>query len=96
MERNRISTSEEFDDKVREAMLRWFRHVQRRDYKYIGQRSMPSMELSGRRKRGRPQRRFIDLLKKDMQVVGVTEQDTKDRMRWNLIMKFILKGTPDF
>ncbi|KAK3572671.1 hypothetical protein QTP86_004033 [Hemibagrus guttatus] len=46
-------------DKVREARLRWFGHVQRRDSEYIGRR-MLDMELPGRRQRGRPKRRTAD------------------------------------
>ncbi|KAK3515912.1 hypothetical protein QTP86_004938, partial [Hemibagrus guttatus] len=42
-------------DKVREARLRWFGHVQRRESEYIGRR-MLDMELPGRRQRGRPKR----------------------------------------
>ncbi|KAK3559145.1 hypothetical protein QTP86_005023 [Hemibagrus guttatus] len=42
-------------DKVREARLRWFGHVQRRVSEYIGRR-MLDMELPGRRQRGRPKR----------------------------------------
>ncbi|MCJ8740952.1 hypothetical protein PDJAM_G00064870 [Pangasius djambal] len=43
-------------DEVREARLRWFGHVQRRESEYIGRR-MLDMELPGRRRRGRPKRR---------------------------------------
>ncbi|KAK3526352.1 hypothetical protein QTP70_024631 [Hemibagrus guttatus] len=43
-------------DKVREARLRWFGHVQRRESEYIGRR-MLDMRLPGRRQRGRPKRR---------------------------------------
>ncbi|KAF7648219.1 hypothetical protein LDENG_00160170 [Lucifuga dentata] len=39
-------------DKAREARLRWFGHVQRRDARYI-ERRMLKMELPGNRKRGR-------------------------------------------
>ncbi|KAK3513085.1 hypothetical protein QTP70_000977 [Hemibagrus guttatus] len=46
-------------DKVREARLRWFGHVQRRESEYIGRR-MLDMELPGRRQRGRPKRRYMD------------------------------------
>ncbi|KAI5623886.1 hypothetical protein C0J50_16567 [Silurus asotus] len=55
-----------FGDKVREARLRWFGHVQRRDMNYIGRR-MLRMEPPGRRKRGRPRRRFMDVVREDMQ-----------------------------
>ncbi|KAK3548215.1 hypothetical protein QTP70_005165 [Hemibagrus guttatus] len=42
---------------LREARLRWFGHVQRRESEYIGRR-MLDMELPGRRQRGRPKRRL--------------------------------------
>ncbi|KAI5619625.1 hypothetical protein C0J50_21022, partial [Silurus asotus] len=47
-----------FGDKMREARLRLFGHVQRRDIGYVGSR-MLRRELQGRRKRGRPWRRFM-------------------------------------
>ena len=40
------------------------------------------MELSGKRKRGRPKRRFMDVVKQDMAEVEVTEEDTVDRRNW--------------
>ena len=40
------------------------------------------MELPGKRKRGRPKRRFIDVVKEDMAEVEVTEEDTFDRNNW--------------
>ena len=40
------------------------------------------MELSGKRKRGRPKRRFMDVVKEDMAEVEVTEEDTVDRRNW--------------
>ncbi|KAK3542922.1 hypothetical protein QTP70_006548 [Hemibagrus guttatus] len=46
------------EDKVREARLRWFGPVQRRESEYIGRR-MLDMELPGRRQRGRPKRRSL-------------------------------------
>ena len=48
---------------------------------YIGKR-MQRMELSGKRKRGRPKRRFMDVVKEDMADVEVTEEDTIDRNNW--------------
>uniref|UniRef100_A0A3Q0SSR8 NADH dehydrogenase [ubiquinone] 1 beta subcomplex subunit 6 n=1 Tax=Amphilophus citrinellus TaxID=61819 RepID=A0A3Q0SSR8_AMPCI len=52
--------------------------AQRRDSGYTGERVL-EMELPDRRKRGRPQRRFLDVVKEDMQRVGVTEEDASAR-----------------
>ena len=52
-----------------------------KDYGYIGRR-MLRMELSGKRKRRRPKRRFMDVVKEDMAEVEVTEEDTEDRNNW--------------
>ena len=42
-----------FGEKTREARLRWYGHLRRKDDEHIGRR-MLRMELSGKRKRGRP------------------------------------------
>ena len=42
---------------------------------------MLRMELPGKRKRGRPKRRFMDVVKEDMAVVEVTEEDTETERR---------------
>ena len=43
---------------------------------------MLRMALPGKRKRGRPKRRFMNVVKEDMTEVEVTEQDTEDRGNW--------------
>ena len=68
-------------EKTREARLRWYGHLQRKDDGYIGRR-MLRMELPGKRKRGRPKRVFMDVVKGDMAEVEVTEEDTVDRNNW--------------
>ena len=40
------------------------------DQEYVG-RKMMEMELPGKRRRGRPKRRFLDVVKEDMKEVGV-------------------------
>ena len=73
-----------FGEKTREARrLRWYGHLRRKDDGYIGRR-MLRMELPGKKKRGRPKRRFMDVvkLKEGMAEVEVTEEDTVDRNNW--------------
>ncbi|XP_061627969.1 uncharacterized protein LOC133477364, partial [Phyllopteryx taeniolatus] len=70
-----------FGDKVRESRLQWFGHVQRRESEYIGRRMM-RMELPGKRARGRPKRRLMDVVREDMMAVGVREEDAGDRLSW--------------
>ena len=72
-----------FVEKTREARLRWYGHVLRKDDWYIGRR-MLRMELPGKRKRGRPKRRFMDVVKEDMAEVEVKEEDADDRSNWRL------------
>ena len=68
-------------DKVREARLRWYGHVKRREMDYVGQRVL-KMVIPGKRKRGRPKRRYMDALVEDMKVAGVKENDAQDRIKW--------------
>ncbi|KAK3569990.1 hypothetical protein QTP86_007894 [Hemibagrus guttatus] len=73
-------------DKVREARLRWFGHVQRRESEYIGRR-MLDMKLPGRRQRGRPKRRYMDGINEDMKLVGASVEDAEDRDRWREMIR---------
>ena len=70
-----------FGEKTQEARLRWCGHVRRKDDGHIGGRTL-MMELPGKRKRGRPNRRFMDVVKEDMAEVEVTEEDTEDMNNW--------------
>ena len=59
---------EPLEMKMREDRLRWYGHVMRRDQEYVGRRVM-KMELPRKRKRGRPTRKFLDVVKEDMDIV---------------------------
>ena len=47
-------------------------------------RRMLRMELLGKRKQGRPKRRFMDVVKEDMAEVEVTEEETEANRRWKI------------
>ena len=64
-----------FGEKIREARLRLYGHVRRKYDWYIGRR-MLGMDFPGKRKRGRPKRRFMDVVKEDMAEVEVTDEET--------------------
>ena len=57
--------------------------MQRRNAEYIGKR-MLCLELSGKRKRGRPKTRFMDVVREDMRAAGVSDRDTASRRNWRL------------
>ena len=48
--------------KVQERRLKWYGHVMRREEHYVGRRAMV-MQVQGRRKRGRPKRKWLDKVK---------------------------------
>ena len=73
-------------DKLREARLRWYGHVKRRDAQHVCQRVL-RMRLPGKRRRGRPKRRYMDAVKEDMEEVGAVEEDAEDRMRWKRLIR---------
>ena len=71
-------------DKLWNARLRWYGHVKRREEGYMGKRMM-EMTVPGRRKRVKPRRRWMDLVREDMERVGAREGDEVDRVKWRLL-----------
>ena len=66
-----------------DAMLVWTRKKERR---LRGERMM-EMAVPGRRKRGRPRRRWMDLVREDMERVGAREEDEVDQVKWRLLSR---------
>ena len=72
---------ENIEEKIREARLRWYGHMRRREDSYVD-RKVLDVEVSGKRPRGRPKTRFSDIIKEDMRVVGAREEEVWDRTVW--------------
>ena len=45
------------------------------------------MELPGKRKRGRPKRRFLNLVTEDTREVGAKEMDVENRTVWRKMIR---------
>ena len=69
-----------------ECKARWYGHVKRRQEDYVGKRMM-EMAVPGRRKRGRPRRRWMGLVREDMERVEAKEGDKLDRVKWRLLSR---------
>ena len=57
---------------------KWYGHVMRREEHYVGRRAMV-MKVQGRRKRGRPKRRWLDKVK----------DEVYDRATWRRMSSYI-------
>ena len=73
-------------DKLRDARLRWYGNVKRREEGYMGKRMM-EMTVPGRRKTGRPRRRWMDLAREGMERAGAREGDKVDRVKWRILLR---------
>ena len=80
----------EISKKVQEGRLRWYGHLMRRENDHVGRNTM-EMEVQGRRRRGRPRKRWRDCVRDDMQLKGINEEDTQDRNQWR---RLIQNGDP--
>ena len=78
-------------DKIRHEIIRrkWaYGHVMRREEHYVGRRGM-EMKVHGRRKRGRPKRRWLDKVKDDIKEKGLSADDVYDRATWRRMSSYI-------
>ena len=72
-------------DKLRNARLHLYGHVERMEIDYLGKRM--EMAVPGRRKRGRPRRRWMDLVRESIERVGARKGDEVYRVKWRLLSR---------
>ena len=63
---------------VQEKRLKRYGHVMRREEHYVERRVM-EMKEQGRRKRGRPKRRWLGRVKDDIKEKGLSGEEVYDR-----------------
>ncbi|XP_061711434.1 uncharacterized protein LOC133520788 [Cydia pomonella] len=68
-------------DKLQESRLRWFGHVKRRPPEYVGNKAL-SFALPGPNRRGKPRQRWRNVIAKDLNACGLSENDVQDRVKW--------------
>jgi len=68
-------------DKVREARLRWYGHVQRRKEGDCVKRILHA-NVGGQRSRRRQRKRWIDVVKHNMEDLQLNVEDAKNRAEW--------------
>ena len=69
-------------------MLKGYGHVLRREEHYVGSRVMV-MKVQGRRKRGRPKRRWLEKVKEYIKEKGLSADDVYDRATWRHMSSYI-------
>ena len=52
-------------------------------------KGMLCLELPGKRRRERLKMRFMDVVKEDMRVIGVSDRDTTRRRNWRLRIRLV-------
>ena len=78
----------EISKKVQESRLKWYGHGLRREDEYVGKRVM-AMEVPGKRRRGRPKRRWLDSIRNDLSERELSMEDTQDRAKWRRLIRHI-------
>ena len=78
----------EISKKVQESRLKWYGHVLRREDEYVG-KSVMAMEVPGKRRRGRPKRRWLDSIGNDLSERELSREDAQYRARWRRLIRHI-------
>ena len=70
-----ILAIDDITEVIQQNGLRWFGHVERRD-------ELCWMQVDGDGVKGRPRKRWREVLKEDMRKKGLCREDAWDRSRW--------------
>ena len=79
----------EISKKVQESRLKWYNCVLRREEEYVGKRVMV---VPGKRRRGRPKRRWLDNIQNDLLERELSWEEAQDRVEWRRLIRNIKVG----
>ena len=71
---------------LRQKRLNWYGHVKRRDADNLSRKVM-DMDVTGKRRRGRPRLRWTDNNREDMTKYELTADMTENRQYWKMMVK---------
>ena len=71
---------------LRQKRLNWYGHIRRRKEDNLSRKIM-DMVVPGKRRRGRPRRRWIDNNREDMSKYKLTADMTENRQYWKMMVK---------
>ena len=81
--RERIGIESVSED-VKRNKLRWLGHVLRKDHDWV--KKIMSIEVEGKRGRGRPRIKWSHVVERDMRECGLKMEDAKERERWRRLL----------
>ena len=73
---------DELPCKIVQRRSAWFGHIERRQHDEHLLRKVSEMEVEGKRRRGRPKRRWRNCVNDDMESLGITIALALDRTAW--------------
>ncbi|XP_061718269.1 uncharacterized protein LOC133525874 [Cydia pomonella] len=75
-------------DKLQESRLRWYGHISRRPVDYVGNRCLNlTVQGPSSRGRGRPKKRWLEVVRADMVESNLTSEDAEDRAKWRRLSR---------
>ena len=78
---DRVGVLMKIDDMIIQNRLRWYGHVIYGDINSQIQEVM-EVEITGKRKKGRPRKSWEECLKKNLERYGWRKEDAYDRNKW--------------
>ena len=79
--RDRVSVVVKIEEMITQSRLRWYGHVMRGNINSQIHEVM-EVEITGKRKKGRPRKSWEECVKKDLERYGLRREDAYDRKKW--------------